>query len=94
MLNDPLPILQKVTCPILAIFGEADTVVPYEENRALMEEALQTSGHDDFTVHVLPKCSHIFLESETGADAEFPMTTHWLPQHIELITEWVKVLTM
>lgn len=93
MERDPLPTLQQVTCPILAIFGGSDTVVPYKENMALMKEALQQCGHEDFTVHVLPSSTHIFTRSESGADADIPHTTHWLPEHLDIVADWILART-
>lgn len=94
MERDPLSTLQQVTCPLLAIFGGSDTVVPHKENMALMQAALQQSGHQNFTFHVLPSSTHIFTRSESGADADFPHTTHWLPVHLDIIADWILVRTI
>jgi fermentation-respiration switch protein FrsA (DUF1100 family) len=93
MERNPLPTLQQVTCPILAIFGGSDTVVPYKENMARMKEALQQSRYADFTFHVLPRSMHIFTRSESGADADIPHTTHWLPEHLDIIADWILART-
>src|SRR6185295_6731149 len=87
MERDPVPILQQVTCPVLALFGESDTVVPVAENKALMEYALWSGGNQDYSIRVIPKANHIFLVSETGANRSYPRTTKWVPDFLQIIMD-------
>jgi pimeloyl-ACP methyl ester carboxylesterase len=88
MERDPVPILQQVTCPVLALFGESDTVVPIAENKDLMEYALRSGGNKDYVIRVLPKANHIFLESATGASKEYARATKWVPEYLQIIMGW------
>lgn len=56
--HDPLPALERTTCPVLALFGEHDRVVDAAENRALMEAALARAGNPDATVRVIGGVDH------------------------------------
>src|SRR5262249_49603649 len=42
---DPVPVLEKVRCPVLAFFGEKDVLVPPEGNVGPMEAALKKAGN-------------------------------------------------
>ena len=42
---DPLPALEKLTCPVLVLYGELDTIVPAGENKKRMEAVLEAVGH-------------------------------------------------
>jgi pimeloyl-ACP methyl ester carboxylesterase len=37
---DPLPIFERVTCPVLAVYGETDAWVPIDESIAVWRRAL------------------------------------------------------
>ncbi len=53
---DPADDLRRVRCPVLAIFGEADTSVPPAENREKMESYLAAAGvpHSTTVISGLP----------------------------------------
>ena len=55
---DPAPVLRKTKVPILSLFGERDTLVPPQTNRAKMEEYLREAGNSDVTVRVIPNVGH------------------------------------
>ena len=44
--------------PILCVWGEHDTVLPVDESRQRIEQALQDSGHQDYQQHVIPQATH------------------------------------
>ena len=44
---DPAPALEKVKCPVLALFGELDLQVPPSQNEKPMKKALAKSGNKD-----------------------------------------------
>src|SRR5258707_2197792 len=46
---DPIPALQKTTCPVLALSGEKDIQVPAKENLAEIQNALQDCSHKDIS---------------------------------------------
>jgi pimeloyl-ACP methyl ester carboxylesterase len=55
---DPAPVLRRTRVPVLAIFGEEDTLVPPRENADKMRAYLRQAGNDDVTVVVLPGEGH------------------------------------
>ena len=56
---DPVPVLEKVRCPVLAFFGEKDGLVPPEGNAAIMEAALKKGGNPDVTIKIIPGVNHL-----------------------------------
>src|ERR1700730_13765150 len=50
---DPLPILQTVTVPVLALNGELDEAVPTKKSVPILQGALRKAGNKDYTVIVL-----------------------------------------
>lgn len=87
---DPAPTLEQVAVPVLAINGEKDLQVPYEENLREIEAALQRGGNTSFEIHALPDHNHLFQHSETGAPSEYSTIEEtWSVESMELIAEWV-----
>jgi hypothetical protein len=58
---DPAPILERVACPVLAIFGEQDRVTPVQASVAIFEAALARAGNTDVTVTVFAGANHRLL---------------------------------
>jgi len=87
---EPAETIAQVTVPVLAINGENDLLVPYEENLDAIEAALVRGGNADFEIHALPGLNHLFQTSETGAPSEFrTIEETWSVDAMELIAEWV-----
>lgn len=87
---DPVPALQRVSCPVLAIFGALDMQVPVSLNRKPMEAALANSKTKDWKVEVLPKANHLFLTAVTGSPAEYAkLEKKFVPGFLDLMTGWI-----
>ncbi|MCK4592945.1 alpha/beta hydrolase, partial [bacterium] len=87
---DPAVDLEKITCPLLAVWGEFDLQVPAEENRARMEEVLTETGHPDYTLEIVPHANHLFQETETGAFSEYAeLPKEFVPGFLDLISDWL-----
>lgn len=56
--RDPVPALEKTRCPVLAVWGGADSGVPPAENRPAMEEAFRKGGNTRVTFKVYPGANH------------------------------------
>src|SRR5207237_1401993 len=77
MRYDPLPALEHVKCPVLALFGERDRNVVPEENLPLMREALARAHNPDVTLVIVPGGDHGLRQPDQGpADAPMHMRTH------------------
>jgi len=85
---EPLPAWEKVSVPVLAIWGGRDIEVPAARSRDLIEAALARAGNHDHTLVLYPAADHALrIVRETGAPWDFPRTA---PGARELIAEWLR----
>ncbi len=88
--HDPGATLQKVECPVLALFGEKDVQVPPEGNIQAVINALQKGGNRDFQVEVMPDLNHFFQTAETGAPDEYAEIEETISLKVlELLAQWI-----
>ncbi len=91
---DPAPALAKLTCPVLAVFGERDTQVPAAPNREAMEAAFKRGGHRDHAIVVVPRANHLYQDSVTGGPAEYgTLKKEFIPGFADTITSWIRERT-
>jgi len=87
---DPRPVLEQVTVPILALFGEKDLQVPPAQSAGEVEQALERGGHQDATVQIIPGLNHLFQEAETGLPTEYQQIEQtFSPDALRLVSEWI-----
>jgi pimeloyl-ACP methyl ester carboxylesterase len=89
---DPLPALRKVRCPVLAIFGELDTLTPVIATTANYREGLGKAGNKDYTIKVFPKADHALLVWPKPDDP-----FHWpvlADGYMDTITNWIRKHTL
>lgn len=87
---DPAPTLARVSCPVLALFGERDLQVPTEANRAIMEEIAKKSGNRDWTIKVIPGANHLYQAATTGSASEYAkLKKEFAPGFEDILVSWV-----
>ncbi len=90
LLYNPAPTLEKVTCPVLMLFGELDLQVPPSQNKELMEKALEKGGNKDFKTVVMPKANHLFQSATTGSPNEYAkLPKEFVPGFLDTIKNWI-----
>jgi len=87
---DPVPALEKLTCPVLAIFGELDTYVPVAASVAIWEKALKKAANQDYTIQVFPKGDHSLIEVKTGGLKEAPYLKRFVPGYFDTLSNWLR----
>src|SRR5713226_5133409 len=90
---DPALALEKVSCPVLALFGALDNTTPVPQTIANMQRALKMAGNRNFTYRVFPKGNHGLLESERGYNNEIPKLKSFVPGLFETMTIWLRKRT-
>lgn len=86
----PTLYLEKVTCPLLALFGELDLQVPARENHDLFAAALQRAGNRDHTLKILPGANHLFQKAKSGSVAEYAtLEKQFVDGFLEIVTDWL-----
>ena len=84
---DPMPALEKVKCPVLAIFGELDTLTPVAETTANYRKGLRVAGNKDVTIRVFPSADHALLVWPKPNDQ-----VHWpvlAAGYLDAMTNWI-----
>jgi fermentation-respiration switch protein FrsA (DUF1100 family) len=86
---DPIPYLEKVRVPVLALSGERDLQVP-KENLPLIEAALRRAKNADITARVLPGLNHLFQHAKSGSPSEYSTIEEtFAPEAIKLVCDWI-----
>lgn len=55
---DPGPVLGSLRCPVLALYGADDILVPVEESMRRMRDVMRRSGNPDHHIVVVPHADH------------------------------------
>jgi uncharacterized protein len=87
---NPAPVLEKVNCPVLALFGGLDTQVPAKLNEDPMESALKKGGNKDYTFKIFPTANHLFLSAKTGSPSEYAsLKKEFVPGFLDTMSDWI-----
>ena len=87
---DPASTLQKVQCPVLAIYGEKDLHVPPDSNFAAMEGTLKSRSDIPYKVITLPGLNHFFQNAPDKEPFEYGKINETIsPDVLELIGDWI-----
>jgi pimeloyl-ACP methyl ester carboxylesterase len=87
---DPLPDLQKIECPALALYGEKDLQVPPKINLPLLQKAVTEAGNGQAEVRQLPELNHLFQHAYTGSPSEYAAIEEtFSPEALQVIAEWL-----
>jgi pimeloyl-ACP methyl ester carboxylesterase len=87
---DPATVLEKVRCPVLALFGGHDVQVPAGPNRAAMEKAFARGGLKNYRIEVFPRANHLYQDSDTGGVGEYAaLKKEFVPGFLDLVSTWI-----
>ena len=87
---DPIPTLEKLTCPVLAVNGENDIQVPSNENLTAIEKAVKKGGNNNVTCIAFPGLNHLFQECSTCSIEEYgALEQTFSPKALDKITRWI-----
>ena len=90
---DPAPALAALRCPLLAIFGADDLLVPVEASVRAISDSLREARHTDHTIVVFPGADHtIRVYAGTGPaqiDGGRFTAAERAPGFDELIVTWL-----
>jgi pimeloyl-ACP methyl ester carboxylesterase len=88
---DPVPALQRTTCPVLALNGEKDLQVPAAQNLTAMKKALEAAGNKDFQTVELPGLNHLFQHCDSGSPSDYgAIEETFSPEALTQITDWIQ----
>lgn len=91
----PVPHLEKIKIPVLAIYGERDMIVDWRESARIYRASLKKAGNKDVTIVSFPGADHVLFPSITGGQAELD---DWLghhfkvfaPGYVDTMADWIE----
>ncbi len=94
---NPIQVIEQVTIPVLAFFGEKDTQVDPIQGAQAYQEALGRAGNPSFRVELIPGTDHNIIVSETGCldEREKRPRSEWTnypPEYLDTLEEWLREL--
>ena len=88
--HEPLPVLEQVKCPVLALNGSHDVQVDPKLNLPRIAEAFRRSGNHRGETRELSRLNHLFQTSRTGALQEYgEIEETFAPSAMTIITDWI-----
>ena len=88
----PLPVAQKVSCPVLILHGDKDAHVPVDHAH-MLAKAMRISGNNDVIVKIFTNHNHLFLEDPDGSISGYkdllPHTNKLSEDVLNTISEWL-----
>ncbi len=92
--HDPLPVLERLSVPMLVLYGELDSIVPPKVHKARMEQATRAAGRHDVTILEFARANHGFFEAITGGRIEQPTLGAFVAGYFEARTDWVRARSL
>ncbi|TVQ28080.1 MAG: alpha/beta fold hydrolase [Spirochaetaceae bacterium] len=90
MSYDPRPDWERITVPVLAVFGGLDTQVDAAQNRPALDAALRRAGNRDVTFATVDGANHLFQEAQTGSPQEYAVLGPGLhDEFLSIVTGWI-----
>jgi pimeloyl-ACP methyl ester carboxylesterase len=88
---DPVPYLQQIKGPFLALNGDKDIMVTYKEHLETIATTLRQSGNNKVTTVVLPGINHLFQHCVTCTQEESRnLQEDFAPSAFAVIAEWLQ----
>jgi uncharacterized protein len=86
---DPIPILQRSQCPVLAIQGGMDAVVEPTANFVRLSNGLKTPDGRKVTLKLLPGLNHMFQPCQTPVEDGERIGETISPDALRVISAWI-----
>lgn len=87
--HDPACDFEKLTIPVLGLFGGLDLQVPIHQNKDRMENALLSSG-TKYDFETFNNANHYFQEARTGEREEYAtLKKNFVPNFLNKISDWI-----
>ncbi|MEP6870220.1 MAG: alpha/beta hydrolase [Anaerolineaceae bacterium] len=92
MAYDPVPALERVRCPVLAVLAENDQNLPVPESVARFETVAAGRSPGAFQIEVLESADHLFSANGEGADDSHLRprdAADFRPGFLEMMADWM-----
>ncbi|SDB99503.1 alpha/beta hydrolase family protein [Niabella drilacis] len=101
--EDHPPDIDRLRCPVLAIWGANDLAVPPRKSARVYRKALKRAGNSNVLVRIIPDADHTLTFNRTGKRAETIKRREqyskspaavFAPGYIQLMTDWLAGLEL
>ncbi|RJL31686.1 alpha/beta hydrolase family protein [Bailinhaonella thermotolerans] len=79
---DPIPVLERIRQPVLAIYGTADPAIPFIESARALSDALDRAGNTSYSIRFIPNANHGMRIPGSG----------FVPGYLESMANWMRGL--
>ena len=87
---NPVPVLEQIKCPVLALNGDRDLQVDADETVPVLRQAYEKSGNKDFTVMEIEGVNHLFQKAQSGSPALYGAIEETIaPEVLNAISGWL-----
>jgi len=86
---DPVPDLERLQVPLLAVFGARDSFVPVDTTLRLLRGAVARSGNPKVQIVVLPDTAHGLWETQVDSGAAFVRARRYAPTYWSTLGAWL-----
>ena len=91
---DPVPLVEQIKCPVLALNGDRDLQVDTNDTVPLLRQAYEKSGNKDFTVMEIEGVNHLFQKAQSGSPALYGAIEETIAQEVlNAIGSWLAKYT-
>ena len=88
---DARPLLESITCPVMALNGTKDTQVDHESNLGALRNGLPVNAKNQ--VEPIEGVNHLFQHCQTGAATEYRDIEETIsPEVLEKMVQWLSEL--
>jgi len=84
---DPQGVAGRIRCPVLAVYGENDRLVPPATNARLLGDELMKAGHKRHQIVIVPGANHGFQSSAVCFKWE-ELDKRFAPGFLETLAAW------
>jgi pimeloyl-ACP methyl ester carboxylesterase len=94
---EPMPLVAKMTCPILSLFGEKDNNINPIQGFEAYRQAFKTAGNKLNRLEMIANANHAMYEAKTGCVRELMAQVaagkpQYGPQLLGIMAEWLGCL--
>ena len=87
---EPVPILKRITQPMLAIYGGVDKLVNVRETMPILKNALDTGQNRDHLIRLFPNANHDLYEADIETSKRYALLKGFVPGYFDVMLEWLK----
>jgi uncharacterized protein len=87
---DPSVALEKIQCPVLAIFADKDTTIDPKQNASAMKKAFSRGHNKNVKIKSVPDLNYLFQKAKTGLPVEYATIEETIsPSVLDMIESFI-----